>query len=124
MDFKAETVPFNRQLLLLLTTFTNMYIRYYTYWMVFEWDEAKNLSNQKKHNVSFEDATTVFTDPLAFIRPDPGSHSEERWQIIGKVHGLVIALVVYVVKDEDAEVYRLVSARKVTTHERKAYENS
>jgi len=92
--------------------------------MIFEWDEAKNLSNQKKHGLSFETARSVFTDPLAFIRPDPGSPGEERWQIIGKVNEIIIALVVYVVRDEEAEVYRLVSARRVTHHERTAYEES
>lgn len=90
--------------------------------MIFEWDESKNRTNQKKHGLSFETARKVFTDPLAFIRPDPGVHVEDRWQIIGKVNDSVIALVVYVVRDEDTEVYRLISARRVTTHERKEYE--
>ena len=92
--------------------------------MIFEWDEAKNASNQQKHGLSFETARTVFADPLAFIRQDPGSHGEDRWQIIGKVNEIVIALVVYIVRDEAAEVIRLISARRVTPHERKAYEES
>lgn len=90
--------------------------------MLFEWDEAKTVINQRKHGLSFEIARTVFSDPLAIIRMDPGSHQEERWQIIGKANKTLIALVVYIVCDENAEIYRLISARRVTAHERKAYE--
>lgn len=91
--------------------------------MIFQWDEAKNATNQRKHGLSFEIAQTVFSDPLALIRMDPGFHDEERWQIIGKVHKTLIALVVYIVCDENAEIYRLLSARRVTAHERRAYES-
>lgn len=90
--------------------------------MLFEWDEAKNQINQRKHGLSFEIARIVFSDPLAIIRMDSGSHQEERWQIIGKANDTLIVLVVYIVLDEDAEIYRLISARRVTNHERKAYE--
>lgn len=90
--------------------------------MLFEWDEKKNSTNQRKHGLSFDIAQAVFSDPLAVIRLDPGTHREERWQIIGKVHNTLIALVVYIVRDEESEIYRLISARRVTAHERKAYE--
>ncbi len=90
--------------------------------MIFEWDEAKNLSNQKKHGLRFEDARYVFADPLAFIRSDPGSHGEDRWQIIGKINDIVLVVVVFAIRDEEAEVYRIISARRVTAHERKRYE--
>ncbi|TXK93060.1 hypothetical protein BMR07_17680 [Methylococcaceae bacterium CS1] len=43
----------------------------------FEWDENKNLSNQKKHNVSFKEAETVFSDELARLIPDPDSSIAE-----------------------------------------------
>jgi uncharacterized DUF497 family protein len=56
------------------------------------------------------------------IKMDTGFHKEERWHIIGKVDETLIALVVYIVRDEAAEVYRLISARRVTAHERKEYE--
>jgi len=50
----------------------------------FEWDENKNLSNQKKHNVSFEEAKTVFTDELARLIPAPdNSIGEERFILMG-----------------------------------------
>lgn len=44
----------------------------------FEWDEAKNLSNQKKHGISFEDAARVFGDPLMVLFPDGEIDGEER----------------------------------------------
>jgi uncharacterized DUF497 family protein len=72
--------------------------------------------------LSFETAQTVFYDPLAFLRPDAGSHGEDRWQIIGKVNDVLIALVVFVVRDKEAETFRIISARRVTNHERKYYE--
>ena len=90
--------------------------------MTFEWDEAKNLSNQKKHGLSFEIAKEVFFDPLAFLQPDPGIHDEDRWQVIGKVKGTTIALVIFVVRGKSADIYRLISARRVTSHERKKYD--
>jgi uncharacterized DUF497 family protein len=90
--------------------------------MIFEWDEAKNETNQRKHGLSFEIARAVFSDPLAVIRMDPGAHKEERWQIIGKVNETLIVLVVYIDCDENAGIYRLITARRVTAHERKAYE--
>ncbi|HUX39601.1 MAG TPA: BrnT family toxin [Rectinemataceae bacterium] len=45
--------------------------------MVFEWDEAKNLANLRKHGLSFELARSVFADPLALFRLDLGAHGEE-----------------------------------------------
>ena len=50
----------------------------------FEWDENKNISNQKKHGISFEEAKTVFIDELARLIPDPdGSTGEERFILNG-----------------------------------------
>ena len=51
--------------------------------MKFEWDTNKQQQNQQKHEISFEEATTVWTDPLALIAPDP-THS-----IIEKENGLL-----------------------------------
>jgi uncharacterized DUF497 family protein len=42
--------------------------------MTFEWDEAKNRANLKNHGLDFESARLVFSDPLALLLPDPGSH--------------------------------------------------
>jgi uncharacterized DUF497 family protein len=84
--------------------------------------QRKNLSNQKRHSFDFELAKRVFSDPLALIEQDPGSHGEDRWRIIGKVNDSLIAMVIFVVRDELAEVYRIISARQVTAHERKKYQ--
>ena len=57
--------------------------------MVFEWDEAKNKANRKKHHLGFEDAISVFRDPLARSKQDRVEGGEERWQTIGTVGGIV-----------------------------------
>ncbi len=90
--------------------------------MIFEWDEGKNLSNQKKHGLNFKTAQVVFEDPLALLRLDSGSHGENRWQIIGKADKELVALVVFIVKTEKDEHIRIISARRVTKYERKRYE--
>lgn len=92
--------------------------------MTFEWDEAKNRANLKNHGLDFESARLVFSDPLALLLPDPGSHGEERWRIIGRIGEYFVALVVFTSRDDGAEVYRIISARRVTARERKAYEES
>ena len=88
------------------------------------WTEVKNRSNQRDHRLSFETAQGVFRDPLAASRRDPYPE-EERWQTIGMI-GAVVVLVVHTWPDLDPatgeEVGRIISARKATTHERRAYE--
>jgi uncharacterized protein len=88
------------------------------------WDENKNRNNQRKHRLSFETAQLVFGDPLALSRPDP-YHGEERWQTIGAI-GTVAVLVVHTWPEQcpesGEEIGRIISARKATAHERKAYE--
>lgn len=52
--------------------------------IIFQWDEEKNLINKKKHNVSFEEAKTVFFDSEALVIDDPEhSYEEERFIILG-----------------------------------------
>jgi len=53
----------------------------------FEWDDAKNRSNQRKHGVSFEIAARVFADPFALTEQDRIEGGEMRWQTIGTVGG-------------------------------------
>jgi uncharacterized DUF497 family protein len=88
------------------------------------WNEAKNRANQAKHKLSFELAQRVFDDPFAASRPDP-CPDEERWQTIGLI-GTVAVFVVHTAFEADPasgeEFGRIISARKATTHERKAYE--
>jgi uncharacterized protein len=87
------------------------------------WDEKKNQLNQRDHHVSFEVAQAVFADPLALSHMDRVENGEQRWQTVGMVEGPVILLVAHTVQDhEDEEVFHLISARKATKHERRAYE--
>lgn len=87
------------------------------------WDE-KDRTNKRDHGLSFETARLVFDDPLAISRPDPYP-DEERWQTVGLV-GPVILFVVHTWPEPDPETGeetgRIISARKATPHERKAYE--
>ncbi|MGH2779907.1 MAG: BrnT family toxin [Thermoleophilaceae bacterium] len=52
--------------------------------LIFEWDPAKAEANERKHGVSFEEAATVFGDPLSAILPDP-DHSEEEDRFLPRV---------------------------------------
>lgn len=92
--------------------------------MTFQWDEAKNEKNRKKHGVSFELAALVFADPLAVSRRDKTTGEEERWQTMGQVQGVLMLLVVHTMWQEGGEdTIRLISARKATTREKREYEN-
>ena len=82
------------------------------------WDGDKADRNARKHGVTFEEAATVFSDPLALIIEDE-SHPENA-RIIGESHAARILLVVFVERDRD--VVRLISARRATRHERRRYE--
>ncbi len=87
------------------------------------WDTAKNRRNKRMHGLSFETAIHVFDDPLAASQPDPHP-AEERWQTLGMIGGVVV-FVVHTWPEPDAtgeEIGRIISARKATSHERKAYE--
>jgi len=88
------------------------------------WDEEKNRGNRAKHGVSFELAGLVFGDPLQMSELDP-CEGQERWRTLGLVQGLIILHVVHTVKEEEngEEEIRIISARKATQVERKAYED-
>ena len=88
------------------------------------WDEDKNRNNKQKHGLGFETAKLVFDDPLMAHRPDPNS-DEERWHTIGLIGNVVVVVAHTWPKAEhgtDVEVGRIISARKATAHERRAYE--
>lgn len=93
--------------------------------MKFEWDEGKNFSNQQKHGLDFETATLVFADPNALSIQDRFVNDEERWQTIGQIAGVLVALVAHTIRlEEDTEIIRIISARKATREERNEYEES
>jgi uncharacterized protein len=88
--------------------------------MHFEWDRAKAEANRRKHRVTFDEAASVFYDPLSATFPDPDfSRSEERLITIG--HSSRQRLLV-VVHTEQSETIRIISARLANAHERKRHE--
>lgn len=90
--------------------------------MKFEWDDNKAASNLSKHNVSFEEAKSVFADPLYVDFYDPDhSEDEERFLIVGESNRRRLLIVSYT---ERGKVIRLISAREVTRAEREAYEET
>ncbi len=88
--------------------------------MEFEWDEEKATANLAKHGVSFEEAKTVFDDPLYVDFYDPDhSFDEHRYIIIGESQQSRWLIVSYTERGDSA---RLISAREVTRSERETYE--
>ena len=85
-----------------------------------EWDENKAATNLLKHRVSFNEAKTVFDDPLYVDFYDPDhSDDEQRYIIVGQSQKGHLLIVSYT---ERANTIRLISAREVTRRERKTYE--
>lgn len=90
--------------------------------MQFVWDSKKAEHNLKKHKVSFEEAVTVFYDPLAQTAHDPDhSDDEERFIIVGHSHTHNLLFIIHIYK-EDSETIRIISARKATKKEQKDFE--
>ena len=86
----------------------------------FEWDPTKASSNLRKHRVSFEEAATVFEDVLSITVPDPDhSVSEERYITVGMSSRQRLLLVAHT---ERGTWIRIISARELTSREKRAYE--
>lgn len=86
----------------------------------FEWDPGKAASNLSKHGITFEEAASVFSDPLAITFPDP-HHS------VGELRQLTFGMsyaerLLVVISTERPGGLRIISARKATRHERGIYE--
>lgn len=93
----------------------------------FEWDQRKNLANQRKHGVSFEAASRVFLDPLFVSLKDRIQDAEQRWRTYGEVDGILLLMVAHTVREdigqaETVEIVRIISARRATRRERQLYE--
>jgi uncharacterized DUF497 family protein len=92
--------------------------------LIFEWDDAKDRANRRKHGVSFELATRVFSDPGAWFLPDPLERGEERWRAIGRAGEHTVLVVAYIVRlSREEELVRIISARYALKHERHRYES-
>lgn len=92
--------------------------------MKFEWDEEKNLINQEKHSVSFDEAKEVFFDPLHISKLDHRfSYFEERWITVGSTSKQKILVVANLFFTEDGEeIIRIISARKANNKEMGYYD--
>ena len=88
----------------------------------FEWDAKKAKRNIKKHGVSFEEALTVFADPLASIFDDPDHSNDERRELIVG-HSVRRRILVVSFTDQRPRT-RLIGARKATSRERRDHEEN
>jgi uncharacterized DUF497 family protein len=86
----------------------------------FEWDPIKAASNLRRHGVSFEDAASVFGDPLATTIPDPDHSTEElRFVTMGTASSRGLLVVIHT---DRSDRVRIISARPATRAEKKKYE--
>ena len=89
--------------------------------MKFEWDEAKNRANIRKHGLDFSDAVEIFQGPM-LTRPDTREdYGEDRWIGIGFLKGRVV-VIAFALRVED--VVRIISLRKASRDEREAFEEA
>ncbi len=90
--------------------------------MNFEWDDNKAQSNQRKHGIAFQEAATVFGDPLALTSPDPDhSDDEDRFLTFGYSHQNRLLVVAHTERENTT---RLLSARLATRAEKRLYEQA
>ena len=88
----------------------------------FEWDDAKAMSNFRKHGVSFDDAVTVFDDPMAVTQDDPDhSEDERRFVTIGSSKAGHLLVVCHC---DRLDRIRLISARNANRRERRYHEDT
>jgi uncharacterized protein len=88
--------------------------------MKFDWDPEKAASNVEKHQVAFQEAATVFDDPLSIVFPDPRhSIGEARFVIIGRSNQ---GRLLFVAHADRIDRTRIISARTVTRREQRIYE--
>lgn len=88
--------------------------------VAFRWDPAKARLNLQKHGVSFEEAASVFRDPLSVTISDPDhSFDEERFVLLGLSRNSRLLIVVHT---ETEDTIRIISAREADRQERRQYE--
>ena len=89
--------------------------------LTFEWNEAKNAANLRKHHVSFEEARTVFSDEYARLIHDPDhSDEEDRFILLGMSANLRVLIVSHTYRDD---TIRIISAQKADKSEREQYQD-
>jgi len=88
--------------------------------LTFVWDSEKASTNLRKHDVSFQEASTVFGDPLSITVADPAHPTGElRFVIVGESHRGRLLVVVHA---ETEDTVRIISGRLATKRERRDYE--
>jgi len=95
--------------------------------LIFEWDDEKAQKNHRKHRVGFEEAKTIFSDPVLISFPDEyHSEDEQRLISVGASSQNRILLVVHteILESSDTVVVRIISGRKATASERRVYEEN
>jgi uncharacterized DUF497 family protein len=88
--------------------------------LTFEWDEEKSENNFRKHKVSFEEAKSVFNDPFSLTILDP-THSEGEYRYIDIGYSSRGRLLVVAYSERRSNL-RIISCRKATKLEQRAYE--
>lgn len=87
----------------------------------FEWDDRKGRANERKHGVSFAEASTVFFDENALFMADPDHSAEEdRFVLLGLSSSLRLLVVCHCYRQDDESI-RIISARKANRQERADY---
>lgn len=88
----------------------------------FEWDEAKNKANIRKHGIDFSDAWQLFEHPL-YVWPDERFiYGEDRFIGLGMLNNMMIVFAAFV--EREADTIRVISMRKAKKHEEKKYEQA
>jgi uncharacterized protein len=96
---------------------------------IFEWNETKNIANQRKHNgIRFEEAAQVFNDPFHVSVQDRIEGGELRWRTTGLSGTFIVLVVAHTLTDwdddgQEVEIVRIISARRADRSERQKYEN-
>jgi uncharacterized DUF497 family protein len=88
----------------------------------FEWDPRKAEANKRKHGVSFESAALIFADPNVYELEEGNDHGEIRFRAIGQALGTLLFVSYTSFREGEEEVIRIISARKATPKERRAYQ--
>jgi uncharacterized protein len=88
----------------------------------FEWDPKKSESNRRKHGMDFVRARAAFFDPLKKVDIEGNDHGQNRWRTIGEIDGKLFSVSHTIEEDGEIEIIRIISARKTTPRERRAYE--
>jgi uncharacterized protein len=88
--------------------------------MQFEWDDAKNQENIRKHKIDFADVSPMFDSPMLIEPDDRSDYGEDRWFGVGFLHNN-IAVVIWTERQND--VIRIISVRRANRHEQQRLED-